>query len=182
MNLKKVFSLALLVALPLGAAAQTNSAGPGQPQTGTRINRPRRTAPVTYTNNAVSAVPKPAAATPPDSTTTTPPANTATNAGQPSQPMPAAPASAAPAEVADIKYNWTMPVEQVLDDIYAPLVGRTPLQAVAGASAVPKDALITLHTQADLTKSEAIMALETDDGHERNYRRPHRRQVFQGGD
>ena len=104
MNLKNVFSLTSLLALPLATAAQTNA-------------------------------PAPAPA-----------------------PPPAAPA---PPEPADIHYNWTMPIEQLLDEVYAPLVGRTPFRANAGAEAVPKDALITLKTQSDLTKSEAIMALET---------------------
>ncbi len=54
-----------------------------------------------------------------------------------------------------------MPFEQVLDEIYAPLIGRTPLRAAAGGLAVDKGALLTLKTQSDLTKSEAIMALET---------------------
>ena len=167
MKLKNVFSLSLLIALPLMAAAQTNSAGPGQPQTGTRISRPRtRTSPAT---NNVPAFPQ--LPVTPSASTEKPATNAADAATAPPQPTaaPAAPASAdatnataaAAPEPADIHYNITMPVEEVLDEIYAPLVGRTPLRAVVGAAAVPKDALITLKTQSDLTKSEAIMALET---------------------
>ena len=59
-------------------------------------------------------------------------------------------------EQANIQYNWSMPVEQVLDEIYAPLVGRTPLRAPS----VPKDTMITLNTEKPLTKTEAIQALE----------------------
>jgi general secretion pathway protein D len=54
-----------------------------------------------------------------------------------------------------------MPFEEVLDTIYAPLIGRTPLRQTVGASTVDKGALLTLKTATDLTKSEAIMALET---------------------
>jgi type II secretory pathway component GspD/PulD (secretin) len=54
-----------------------------------------------------------------------------------------------------------MPFEEVLDTIYAPLIGRTPLRQSTGPAAVDKGALLTLKTATDLTKSEAIMALET---------------------
>jgi len=106
MNLKDVFSLSLLLALPLAAAAQTNASAPGQPP-----------------------------------------------------PIPPPPPRAAPAEPADIQYNWSMPLEQVLDEIYAPLVGRTSLHSSDPAS-FPKDKLITLKTQTSLTTNEAIMVLE----------------------
>jgi len=51
------------------------------------------------------------------------------------------------------------PVEQVLDEVYAPLVGRTPIRAPG----INKDTPITLRTvkEHNLTRSEAIMALET---------------------
>jgi type II secretory pathway component GspD/PulD (secretin) len=108
MKLISVFSLSLLMALPLVSAAQTS-----------------------------------------------PPA-------LPVPPQPAPPgAPAAPKEPADIKYNFSMPFEQVLDEIYAPLIGRTPLRQSAGAAAVDKGSLLTLKTATDLTRSEAIMALET---------------------
>ena len=163
MNLKKVFSLSLLMALPLAAAAQTNIPAPGQPQSGRPIQtRPR---PLPSTNNV-----SPAAATAPpaipDSSAAAVPANAADNAAQlPQLPQPVAlppnPAPSAAPEPADIHYNFTMPFEQVLDEIYAPLIGRTPLRAASGGLAVDKGALLTLKTQSDLTKSEAIMALET---------------------
>ena len=53
-----------------------------------------------------------------------------------------------------------MPIEQLLD-IYGDLVGRTLLRASAGASSVPATTTITLKTQTKLTRTEAIMALET---------------------
>jgi chromosome segregation ATPase len=31
-----------------------------------------------------------------------------------------------PAEIADIMYNFNMPVQKVMDEVYAPLVNRTP--------------------------------------------------------
>jgi tetratricopeptide (TPR) repeat protein len=65
------------------------------------------------------------------------------------------------AEVADIMYNFTMPAEKVLTEIYAPLVGRTALEAAAGPTAIDRGALITLHTPSPVTKSTAIKALET---------------------
>ncbi|MGA3179538.1 MAG: tetratricopeptide repeat protein [Verrucomicrobiota bacterium] len=66
----------------------------------------------------------------------------------------------AAAEPANIKYNWSMPVNSVLD-IYSDLVGRTALQTSAGSLAVPSSAVITLKTQSLLTRGEAIQALET---------------------
>jgi len=64
-------------------------------------------------------------------------------------------------EIADITYNFLdVPLSQLLD-IYADLVGRTLLRAQAGPSAVSKDATIALKTQSPLTRSEAIIALET---------------------
>jgi general secretion pathway protein D len=64
-------------------------------------------------------------------------------------------------EVADIYYNFPgVPIDQLLD-IYADLVGRTLLRATAGASSVPATTTITLKTQTKLTRSEAIIALET---------------------
>ncbi|HEX4120662.1 MAG TPA: secretin N-terminal domain-containing protein [Verrucomicrobiae bacterium] len=65
------------------------------------------------------------------------------------------------AEKADRTYNFpAIPVEQVLD-IYADLVGRTLLRATTGPSAIPATATVTLQTQSPLTRSEAIVALET---------------------
>jgi general secretion pathway protein D len=64
-------------------------------------------------------------------------------------------------EVADIYYNFPgVPIEQLLD-IYADLVGRTLLRANAGPASVAATTTITLKTQTKLTRSEAIIALET---------------------
>ncbi|MEO6034507.1 MAG: secretin N-terminal domain-containing protein [Verrucomicrobiota bacterium] len=59
-------------------------------------------------------------------------------------------------EVATITYNYQgMPLDQILD-IYSQLVGRTLLRAPTLVSTLP----ITLKTQGDLTKTEAITAME----------------------
>ena len=97
-----------------------------------------------------------------------PPAIGAPAAAVPPSPAPATP-TAAPApdmarqnvEVADISYNFPgVPLKQLLD-IYADLVGRTLLRANQGPEAVPETTTITLSTQSKLTRSEAIVALET---------------------
>jgi general secretion pathway protein D len=60
-------------------------------------------------------------------------------------------------EVANIHYDFQkMPLEQILD-IYSALAGRTILEGAGLNLTLP----ITLRTQGDLTKSEAITALET---------------------
>jgi general secretion pathway protein D len=65
------------------------------------------------------------------------------------------------AEAANIDYNFpSIPLEQLLD-IYSDLVGRTLLRAKQGAAAIPDNTMITLKTESSLTKSEAIVALET---------------------
>jgi len=183
MKLKNIFSLSLLLSLPLAAAAQTNAARQGQPQDATPIGPPAPAAPATPiappstrtppalppAGNLPPAARNPAAAAP-GSSPAAAPVNAAGTMPQPPQPgvtptnrapaAAAAPAFAAPLEEANIKYNWSMPVEEVLDEIYAPLVGRTPLRAPT----VPKDTLITLKTVKDLTRTEAIMALEAEMG------------------
>ena len=64
-------------------------------------------------------------------------------------------------EEATIIYNFpATPIEQILTE-YATLVNRTLFRAGQGASAVPANLIITLKTQNPLTRSEAIMALET---------------------
>jgi len=134
------------MALPLAVAAQPSPPAPSQPQAGTPIPpRPTRTAPAPGPSSA--AAPVAAAAT----------------MVQPPQPgaISPNPPPVAPPEPADIKYNWSMPVEEVLENVYAPLVGRTPLRANVGDKAIPKDTLISIKTTSDLTKSEAIMVLET---------------------
>ena len=64
-------------------------------------------------------------------------------------------------EMAVIEYNFTMPAQKVLNEVYAPLVGRTPIMAASGPEAIARDALINLKTASPITKSEAIKALET---------------------
>jgi general secretion pathway protein D len=165
MNLKRALLLFLLSAMPLATIAQTNATIP-QPGRGNRLPIPRTRAGGAPTNTvAAPAVPAPAPAVPaglptlptPDAAA---PAQPAADAAVPPVPAPAPAAPAAPPEEPYIKYNWTMPIEEVLDEIYSPLVGRTPLRANVGPAAVSKDTQITLKTQL-LTKSEAIMALET---------------------
>jgi general secretion pathway protein D len=63
-------------------------------------------------------------------------------------------------EPANISYNINMPVDEVLE-IYAQLIGRTPLHTATGPMAVNGTTPITLKTQSPLTRSEAIQALET---------------------
>jgi general secretion pathway protein D len=60
-------------------------------------------------------------------------------------------------EVASYHYNYqAMPLEQILEQ-YSALVGRTLLRGTGLVPTLP----ITLQTQGDLTRSEAITALET---------------------
>ena len=65
-----------------------------------------------------------------------------------------------PAEIADITYNFNMPLEKVVDEIYAPLVNRTALYAASGPAGIDRGTLITLHTPSPVTKSDAIKLLE----------------------
>jgi general secretion pathway protein D len=137
MNQKQVFSLSLLLAFAPTVGAQTNT-----PARGTAI-APRIRPPAA-----------PASANPsiPGGTNTTAVA-----------PVAAAPVAAAPVPPPPVveepiyQYNWTMPVEEILDTIYAPLIGRTPLRAPG----LPLTTTLTLKTQSKLTKAEAIQALET---------------------
>jgi general secretion pathway protein D len=82
-----------------------------------------------------------------------------TNSSAPSQPSPPAAPPSPPAEVANILYDFTMPVQQVLDEVYAPLVARTLLRPPG----VNNDTLIKLNTDPrhPMTKSQAIISLET---------------------
>ena len=113
----------------------------------------------------------------PAATTNTPagaPAFPPSPAARVSTPTPNAPVSTpAPAtagaaaatnttEPANIHYDFTggIPVLQLLE-IYQELVGRTLLYTIAGPSAVPKDTVVTLKTEGNLTHSEAIIAIET---------------------
>jgi Mg-chelatase subunit ChlD len=69
--------------------------------------------------------------------------------------------SAQAGETANINFDFIMPTEKVLNEVYGPLIGRTPLTQSTGPNAIEKGTLLTLKTQTNLTKSEAIMALET---------------------
>jgi general secretion pathway protein D len=76
-------------------------------------------------------------------------------------PLAATAGHATNAEVPEIEYNLVnTPIEQILD-IYQALVGRTLLRATAGAAAIPAQTTIILKTDGKLTRSEAIVALET---------------------
>ena len=65
------------------------------------------------------------------------------------------------AEPANIHFDFSMPMEKVLNEVYGPLIGRTPLRQSLETNAVDMGELLTLKNKTDLTKSEAIKALET---------------------
>jgi general secretion pathway protein D len=136
MKLKSFFFLSLWLALALVARAQPvpPSPGPGLPRA---LTVPR-------TNAAAAVPPSPAAPVTP---------------AAPAAPAPGDAVAAAP-EPADIQYDWTMPVDQVLD-IYADLIGRTALHTGSGPMAVAGTSTITLKTHGKLTHKEAVQALET---------------------
>ncbi|MGA2749104.1 MAG: secretin N-terminal domain-containing protein [Verrucomicrobiota bacterium] len=101
----------------------------------------------------VPGVPVPAPATPTGATGAAK-AGGATNTASASTNQPAG-------DVADTTYNFpAIPVDQLLE-IYADLVGRTLLRASSGAASVAATTTITLKTEHPLTRSEAIVALET---------------------
>ncbi len=182
MSRKSIYSLFLLLALtPLLAFAQSTNAPadptppgtlappkfvipprkaatvkpPGMPGAGPADSRPAPAAFPTFPSGPAAApAVAPAAASAP-----------ATPALIPTMPVVTPQASAAnPADDGTYhEYNFLgMPMSQVLDE-YAKLVGRTILRANIGAAAVPDDlkSTITLKTRCPLTRSEAIMALET---------------------
>jgi Mg-chelatase subunit ChlD len=65
------------------------------------------------------------------------------------------------AEPADITYNFSaLPLPKLLD-IYQELVGRTLIYSSAGSLKLPKDVTVAFKTQTPLTRSEAIVALES---------------------
>jgi general secretion pathway protein D len=99
---------------------------------------------------------------PPASAFPTPPPATAPM-GNPASTATAASAgtNSPDGDKADISYTFpAIPVPQLLD-IYADLVGRTLLTASGGPEAIPANATVTLKTESPLTRSEAIIALET---------------------
>ncbi|MGD1085820.1 MAG: secretin N-terminal domain-containing protein, partial [Verrucomicrobiota bacterium] len=161
---KHLFPPVLLLALALTAGAQPSPPAPGAPSGAAGVPRATGTPIAPVTNNAAAAAtttPVPARpmtpAAPPagrGAPPVVPPAPAPpANAGPAGPAVPAAPA--APAETAYIKYNWTMPVDEVID-LYAKLVGRTALR-----SGTVGTATVTLKTFSLLTESEAVQALET---------------------
>jgi len=172
MNRKTFFSMCMALVLAPGLMAQTDSdAARWQFAQAVPVPVPPRritprsgivvptNGPATITNPAAArgrpapggppALGAPAPASPPSPGVSTP------TAGQ----KPEAPRQNV--EVADISYNFPgVPIKQLLD-IYADLVGRTLLRATSGAEAVPDTTTIVLNTQSKLTRSEAIIALET---------------------
>jgi general secretion pathway protein D len=170
MNLKHVMPLCVLCAVATGLGAEADPL-PANGWQVAQVQIPqRRIAPATPANGPVNA------------------AGAATRAplGPPTPriPVPALPATPPPGiagagatnaeaqttngislgkdgDKADISYTFpAIPVEQLLD-IYADLVGRTLLRATSGSESIPSTATVTLKTESPLTRSEAIVALET---------------------
>ncbi len=127
--------------VPTGAATNT----PGRPTRAARTPG----GPPSPTLPSIPALPLTPSATPPS---TTPPSTAAATTNT---------STGAEGEKADISYTFpAIPVEQILD-IYADLVGRTLLRASSGPESIPATATVTLKTESPLTRSEAIIALET---------------------
>jgi general secretion pathway protein D len=174
MHLKLIFSFCLLLALAPVLSAQTNLGAnqggllaqaqppqPGPPVPTLPSRPPAATQPRTIPTPSAPLTP----AVPPARAQTVPPnpGQTTPVAQRPATAAPAAPAAsqATAVEEANIEYHFpAVPLEQLLD-IYSELVGRTLLRASVGASAIPANSMITLSTETKLTRSEAIVALET---------------------
>jgi len=169
MNPKTFFSMCMALLLAPALMAQTNTGVPAQP-----FSVPVPTRPILSPSSVAVPTNRPATTFAPNQTV--PPGRANFRRTAPNFPtLPTAPAFAPPAaisrpmldatgqpvEVADITYNFpAVPIDQLLD-IYADLIGRTLLRANVGADSVPATTTITLKTQTKLTRSEAIMALET---------------------
>ncbi|HEX3717642.1 MAG TPA: secretin N-terminal domain-containing protein [Verrucomicrobiae bacterium] len=172
MNLKSLMPLFLLSALAMAVGERADSL-PADGWQVAQVQIPQRR----ITTNG-TATPVPSAATPvtPASTPSrrtggpnipyTPRVPSPAPTAAPLAPRPATPpgltasTNSAP-EKADIMYTFpAIPVEQLLD-IYADLVGRTLLRSSAGPAAITPTQTVTLKTESPLTKSEAIIALET---------------------
>jgi general secretion pathway protein D len=183
---KTIYSLFLVLLFTSLVRAQTNPAAPTTVPRRTVPTRggaspattappsfprfPRAAVPTNRVNTATNSAAASAVPARPIVSTT----NAAAAAATATTPTPTAPASvpgvstasgttaAANAsngtnEVANIHYDFQkMPLEQILD-IYSALAGRTILEGAGLNLTLP----ITLRTQGDLTKSEAITALET---------------------
>ncbi len=172
MNRKAFFSMCMALVLAPGLMAQTDSdAARWQFAQAVPVPVPqRRITPrsgIVVPTNGPATVINPAAA-PSRPAPGGPPAMGVPAPAGPPPPGPSTPtagqrpeATRQNVEVADITYNFPgVPIKQLLD-IYADLVGRTLLRATAGAEAVPDTTTIVLNTQSKLTRSEAIIALET---------------------
>jgi general secretion pathway protein D len=164
MNLKHLLPLCLLCALATGLGAEADSLSADGWQVAQVQIPQRRVATAIPTNTPASATTT--ARTPggapsqrfptipglPSIPATPPPATTASTTANSTGPE---------GEKADISYTFpAIPVEQLLD-IYADLVGRTLLRASSGSEAIQPTATVTLKTESPLTRSEAIIALET---------------------
>jgi general secretion pathway protein D len=161
MNRKVFLSFCLALFLAPELTAQTNLPVPlptrrlaPRPNLVLPTNGPANPAASARPRPVPGALPVPAPAPSPAAA----PPSPATSAPAPGQKPPSGRENG---EVADITYNFPgVPIKQLLD-IYADLVGRTLLRATAGPEAVPDTTTIVLNTQSKLTRSEAIVALET---------------------
>jgi general secretion pathway protein D len=176
MNLKLLMPICLLCALATGVGAESDTLPAGGWQVAqVQIPQRRVATPGTTTNVPASATPTTRTPIGPPrpnvpalpANPTTPALATPPSAGPPSiappsaKPSPNAVSAGIGAEKADISYTFpAIPVEQLLD-IYADLVGRTLLRASVGSEAIQPTATVTLKTESPLTRSEAIIALET---------------------
>jgi general secretion pathway protein D len=182
MNPKRllIFCAMLFLAPALWAAPDSDAArwqfAQAQPPSPTPANSlpavpQRRIAPNRRTNSpprALASPPVPNALPPTPGALPPVPAGALKTSTQPSAGLPPRSAGSltnadgSPVEAATENYDIpAMTVDQLLDSIYAPLVGRTLLRATAGPGAVAGNTTITLKTQKPLTRSEAIIALET---------------------
>ncbi|HWD17859.1 MAG TPA: secretin N-terminal domain-containing protein [Verrucomicrobiae bacterium] len=183
MNPKRIFCALLLIAPALWAAPEASDPATWQfaqaqpPPISIPQRRVTTGARRTNTPAAFPAFPTlPVDNTPPASRASAAPSATAvpgaaatgatTLPGSAPAPGAMAPGASVPTnaagEAAIYDYDFpSIPVDQLLDTVYAPLVGRTLLRATAGPSAVAGTTTITLKTQHALTKTEAIVALET---------------------
>jgi general secretion pathway protein D len=176
MNRKTFFSMCMALVLAPGLTAQTDSDAArwqfaqAMPMPMPVPVPPRRITPrsnLVVPTNGPAAVANPAAAPGRPAPGGPPGMGVPAPAGTPSPGASTPTAGQRPeairqnGEVADITYNFPgVPIKQLLD-IYADLVGRTLLRATAGPEAVPDTTTIVLNTQSKLTRSEAIVALET---------------------
>jgi general secretion pathway protein D len=165
MNRKTFLTICMALVLAPGLMAQTNSGAPPQfpvqvPQR--RVGRSNLFVPTNgpaalgASNQATRAG---SAFLPPVAPPVIPPAPATVN---PNPAFALGPdAAKTNAEVADYQFNFTgAPLKQLLD-IYAELVDRTLIRAINGPEAVPDTTTIVLNTQHPVTRSEAILALET---------------------